>query len=168
MNYEKGSVVRDGKRYGGLLSRYLSNLVTGGDSSEVLEKSVRRELSSDEFIQEVSDYEAPPLSHFEIYAQKNRVYKSTNLPFYKFVPTPEELQAHEDEQNEIKRIKEIERIRKRDEKRNENTKTTKTTKKKRQSMGGHHLVRVNNANPGPSGLSEQPNSSSQGKGIKFD
>ena len=105
MNYEKRSVVRDGKRYGGLLSRYLACLVTGGDSSEVMEKTARRELCSDEFIQEVSDYEVPPLSHFEIYAQKNRVYKSTNLPFYKFVPTPEELQAYEDEQNEIKRMK---------------------------------------------------------------
>ena len=47
-----------------------------------------------------------------IYANKNRVYKSTNLPFYKFSPTPQELKAYEDEQNEIKRIKEIERKRK--------------------------------------------------------
>ena len=171
MNHVKGSVVRDGKTYGGLLSRYLSTLITGGDSSEIMEKSDRRELCSDEFIQEVSDYELPPLSHFEIYANKNRVYKSTNLPFYKFSPTPQELKAYEDEQNEIKRIKEIERKRKLDEKRNgkaKATETTKKTKRKRQSMGGHHLVRVSDAIPGPSSQSKSPNSSSQGKRINID
>ena len=106
-----------------------------------------------------------------IYANKNRVYKSTNLPFYKFSPTPQELKAYEDEQNEIKRIKEIERKRKLDEKRNgkaKATETTKKTKRKRQSMGGHHLVRVSDAIPGPSSQSKSPNSSSQGKRINID
>ena len=123
--------------YGGLLSRYLSTLVTGGDTCEVMEKSDRQELSSDDFFEEISDFELPPLAHFEIYARKFRVYKSDNLPFHKFAPTPEELHVNEHLNEQTKKRKlNIKR------QQQENNYKTKPSKSRQIVPADHLMIRV--------------------------
>ena len=131
--------------------------MTGGDTSEVMEKSDRQELSSDDFFEEISDFELPSLAHFQIYARKFRVYKSDNLPFHKFTPTPEELHVNENLNQQMERRKMEIRRQQQEEKQN-----------KKKSSKGRQIVPADDLVPGPSGLSNRPVEPSQGQGVKSD
>ena len=117
----------NGNRIGGLVSRYMSNIVTGGDSSEKLPKEFRRPLSSEAKIEEFSQFSIPDSSHLQVYLRKYPNFRESNTPFHLFEPSPEELEENELIQRQRKEAKE-ENLRRRNEEKKTGRKPTRKTK----------------------------------------
>ena len=79
---------------GGMVSRYMSNLVTGGDSSEKLPKEFRRSLSTEAKMEEFSRFSIPDSSHLQIYLRKYPNFRESNIPFHQFEPSEHELEEN--------------------------------------------------------------------------
>ena len=78
----KGSKQVGDNLLGGWKSRVFSNLVTGGCSSEVMDRSDRQNLCLPETIERLQNFEIPSVEVFECYHRKYPSYESSNLPFY--------------------------------------------------------------------------------------
>ena len=68
----------------------------GGDSSEKLSKEFRRPLSAAAKIEEFSNFTMPDdeRSHLQCFLRKFPNFLESNIPFYQYVPSPEELQKN--------------------------------------------------------------------------
>ena len=85
----------DGVRCGGYKSRVFSTYITGGGSSETMAKLDRQRLCLPEMVDQFHEFEIPPFAHLQCYHRKYPAYNKDNQPFYKYIPSAEELELNE-------------------------------------------------------------------------
>ena len=128
----------------------MSLLVTGGDSSEKLPNEFRRPLSTEAKIEEFSEFTAPNQSHLQVYLRKFPNFRESNIPFFRFEPSPEEFEQNEEIERRKKEEKE-ENLRRRNEERQAGRKPSR--KRTGRSIVFHGLPDSSNANEGEAGPS---------------
>ena len=92
----KGSQTFNEKRIGGLLSRYYSNFITAGGSSELLTKVDRRNLCLPEYIEDFRNFQPPELYVYQCYHRRYPSYSRDNLPFFRYQPTQHEIDINQE------------------------------------------------------------------------
>ena len=130
----------------------MSLLVTGGDSSESLPKEFRRPLSTEAKIEEFSEFTIPDSSHLQVYLRKYPNFRESNIPFYQFEPSPEELEQNEAIERRRKEEKE-ENLRRRNEERQAGRKPTRKRTGRSIVFQGLPDPPSNSNEAGPSGVS---------------
>ena len=92
----KGSQTFNEKRIGGLLSRYYSNFITAGGSSELLTKVDRRNLCLPENIEAFRNFQPPELYVYQCYHRRFPSYSRDNVPFFRYQPTQHEIDLNQE------------------------------------------------------------------------
>ena len=128
----------------------MSVLVTGGDSSEKLSKEFRRPFSSEAKIEEFSKFSIPDPSHLQVYLRKYPNFRETNVPFFQFHPSPEELEQNALIERKRKEEKE-ENLRRRKEERQAGRKPS-TRRTGRSIVFQGEPDPPSEGEPGPSGI----------------
>ena len=90
----KGSQVVNGNRIGGWLSRYYSNFITGGGTSELMTKVDRRNLCLPENVEAFNNFKLPELYYYQCYHRRYPSYSRDNVPFYRYHPTQQEIDTN--------------------------------------------------------------------------
>ena len=84
----------NGNRLGGWFSRLMSTFVTGGASSEILTKIDRQNCCLPENIEAFLNFEPPELSHYQCFFRAFPKYDRSNVPFYQYCPTADEIEKN--------------------------------------------------------------------------
>ena len=93
----KGSQVDgNGNRIGGWRSRYYSNFITAGGSSELLTAVDRRNVCLPENLEAFNNFQPPELYVYQCYHRRYPSYHRDNVPFYLYHPTQHEIEINQE------------------------------------------------------------------------